>query len=81
MIVGFRPDGKSLLAMRPWEMPARVETVELATGQRTLFREIAPQNMVGAITLCGIDFSSDEESYAYSIARSVGTLYFVEGVR
>ncbi len=80
VILGFRPDGKSLLAMRPWEMPARVETVELATGQRTLLREIAPDNRIGTTATVGVGFSEDEKSYVYSVWRSVGELFSVEGV-
>jgi hypothetical protein len=62
-------------------MPARIETIELATGQRTLLREIAPENRIGAIASVGVDFSDDEKHYVYSIWRSVGELFWVEGVR
>ena len=81
VILGFRRDGRSLLVLQGWDAPGRVESVELATGRRTLLREIAPDNMVGAIALCGVDFSEDEQSYVYSICRSVGTLFLVAGAR
>jgi len=41
IIVSFRPDGRSMLVYQPWEMPGRVESVDLTTGQRTLVRELA----------------------------------------
>jgi hypothetical protein len=81
LIVGFRPDGRSLLATRDWEMPGRIESVQLATGQRTLLREIAPDNTIGAIEFGGVDLSEDENSHVYSIARCVGALFSVEGAR
>jgi sugar lactone lactonase YvrE len=80
-ILRFRSDGRSLVAMRPLDVPGRIESVDLATGGRTLLREIAPDNMLGAIGLVGVDLSEDEKSYAYSIARSWGELFTVEGVR
>ena len=80
-IVRFRPDGKSLIAIRPQEVPSRIESIDLETGRRTFLREIAPDNKVGAMGLVGMVFSDDEKSYAYSIARSVGELFTVEGVR
>ncbi len=80
VILGLRPDGKSLLAMRPWEMPARVEVVELATGKRTLLRELAPDSRIGTTATVGVDFSEDEKSYVYAVWRSVGELFLVEGV-
>lgn len=81
VILGFRPDGRSLLAMHAWEMPGRVENADLETGQRTRFREIAPNNMIGAIASGGVDFSDDGKSYAYCLVRSVGTLFSVEGAQ
>jgi hypothetical protein len=78
VILGFRPDAKSVLAVRFSEMPARIASVDLATGQRTNLREIAPENMIGCIVSCGVDFSEDENSYVYSIGRSVDELFSVE---
>jgi hypothetical protein len=81
LIINFKPDGRSLLVYRLWEIPARVESVDLETGRRTLTREVAPADRIGAIGFYGVDFSPDEKSYVYCLDRSLGALYTVEGVR
>ena len=80
-IIGWRRDGRSLLVFRPREMPVRVDRLDVSTGQRTLFRELAPADRAGAIRFEGVSFSADEKSYAYTVSRFVGALYAVEGVR
>ena len=80
-LIGWRPDGRSLLAYRPMEIPTRVERLDLSTGQRTLVRELAPVDRVGVQAVYGVSFSADEKSYAYAVERAVGALYVVEGVR
>jgi hypothetical protein len=81
VIISFRADGRSLLVYRPWEMPVRVFIFDLATGRKTLFRELAPADRIGAIVFYGVDFSADEKSYVYSLDRALGALYLVEGAR
>jgi len=81
IIVSFRPDGRSMLVYQPWEMPGRVESVDLTTGQRTLVRELAPTDRVGAMAFYGVDLSDDGKSYVYCLDRTLGSLFAVEGVR
>jgi len=81
VIISFRPGGRSLLVTRSWEVPARVFILDLETGRKTLVRELAPADRIGAIAFYGIDFSADEKSYVYCLDRSLGALYSVEGVR
>jgi hypothetical protein len=80
-VIDWSPDGRSLLVYRPMEMPARVERLDLSTGRRTLFRELAPADRAGAARFEGVSFSADEKSHAYTVSRFVGALYTVEGVR
>ena len=81
VIINFRPDGRSLLVFRLWEVPARVESLDLETGRRTLIREVAPADRIGAVAFYGVDFSADEKSYVYCLDRSIAALYSVDGVR
>ena len=81
VIISYRPDGRSLLSYQLWEMPARVESLDLETGRRTLMRELAPADRVGATAFYGVDFSADEKSYVYCLDRSIAALFSVEGVR
>jgi len=63
------------------EIPTRVDRLDLATGQRTLLRELAPADRAGVKRFNGVSFSADEQSYAYGLTRIVRSLYVVEGVR
>ena len=59
-------------------IPSRVERVDLETGRRTLFKEIAPPDRVGLMSV-GLNFlTEDERSYAYGFGRQVSTLFLVE---
>jgi Tol biopolymer transport system component len=80
-IVSFRPDGRSVLVYRPKSVPSRVESLDLVTGARTLVRELAPLDRIGATGFYGADFSADEKAYVYCLDRTLGSLYSVEGVR
>ena len=80
-ILSFRPDGRTLLVYRPRDVPSRVESVDLATGQRALVRELAPADRVGAVGFYGCDLADDEKSYVYCLDRSLSALYAVTGVR
>jgi hypothetical protein len=78
---GWSADGRSLLVFRPGEIPARVDRLDLATGRRTVMRELAPADRAGVVSIEGISFSADETFYAYGVMRKAGNLFTVEGVR
>ena len=59
-------------------IPSRVERVDLETGRRTLFKEIAPPDRVGLMAVGTSFVSNDERSYAYGFIRQVSTLFLVE---
>ena len=81
IIIRFRPDGRSMLVYRPWEIPGRIESLDLATGRRSPVRELAPHDRIGAMAFYGVDVTADEKSYAYSLDRTLGALFSVEGLR
>ena len=81
VIISFRPDSRSLLVLGLWQIPARVESLDLETGRKTLIRELAPADRIGAVAFYGVDVSADEKSYVYCLDRSIAALYSVEGVR
>ena len=80
-IIQWEANGGSVLVYRPTEIPVRVDRLDLASGQRTLVRVLAPADRVGIYSIGSISFSDDERSYAYDMGRLVGTLFAVEGVR
>ena len=79
-VVGFLPDGKSLL-VRTRNLPVKITRVDIATGRRDPWKEIAPADPAGAESIPNIKFSADGKSYAYSVARVLSDLYVVDGLK
>jgi dipeptidyl aminopeptidase/acylaminoacyl peptidase len=71
--------GKAIFVWdRAW--PARIQRIDLATGQRQLWKEISPPDpasvLYGAIAL-----ARDGEHYVYRIRRVTSLLYVAEGLK
>ena len=51
-LIRWSADGRSVLVSGGTSIPSRVERVDIETGRRTLFKEIAPPDRVGLLTRC-----------------------------
>jgi Tol biopolymer transport system component len=78
--IQWTPDGKALLVGRR-EVPSRVFTIDLASGQRKLFRAFSPADTTGLFSNAPPVFSRDLKSYVYTYQRITSDLYAVEGLR
>jgi serine/threonine protein kinase len=79
-IMGFFSDAKSLL-VRTRLVPTEVTRIDIATGRREPFKEIAPADPSGAQSIPSLRFSADGKSYAYSVGRILSDLYVVDGMK
>jgi len=79
--VAWTDDGRSLLVRTPGETPARVYRLDLATGQRDLWKELIPSDPSGVLHILGVVATPDGRFYAYSYLRLLTELYLVEGLR
>jgi hypothetical protein len=85
--VTFSPDGRHLyiyrynLAVGALDVPAKVYKVDMATGKRSLWRELAPADPLGVRAISHIWVTPDAASYAYTAVRNLGELYLVSGLR
>jgi Tol biopolymer transport system component len=79
-ILSFFDNGKSVL-VRARGVPVKITRIDLATGKREPFREIAPADPAGVQTIPVIKFSEDGKSYAYSLGRQLSDLYVVDGLK
>jgi Tol biopolymer transport system component/predicted Ser/Thr protein kinase len=79
--INFSTDGHSIYLYRTGEVPAKVYRVELATGKKTVWKEIAPLDPTGVSTIGPIQMTPDGKSYVYGFHRTVGDLYLVEGLK
>ncbi len=79
-VMGFFPDGKSL-RVRTATVPVQITRVDIATGRREPWKEIAPADLAGVQSIPVIRFSADGKSYAYSVGRILSDLYVVDGLK
>jgi len=79
VLAQWSADGRSVLAYRRAEIPYRLERVDLTTGSRRLYKELAPTDRTGLLSLRGIFFNDDLRSYAYTAYYQVSSLFVSEG--
>ena len=81
--VGWDADGKRMRAIAtPRGYPMRIFRVDPMTGDAQAWKEIGGQlDRAGLTPTRRLRFSADGESYAYNYARTLSTLYVVEGLR
>ena len=79
--VGWTADDRSLFVYRYAEMPARLFQLDLATGKRSLWKQIMPPDAAGVDHIGGILLSADQKSYVYSYYPNLSNLYLVEGAK
>jgi serine/threonine protein kinase/Tol biopolymer transport system component len=72
-------DEQSALVYRRAELPCRLERVDLTTGHRTLFKEFAPADRAGLLSLREIFVTDDLRSYAYTAYYQVSSLFVSDG--
>jgi len=78
-VVHWCSDGRSVLAYREGELPCRVEHVDLETGRRELFLEIAPADRTGLVNLYPSFVTDAQQAYAYIVSQTLSTLFVSEG--
>jgi len=79
--VQWSEDGRSLYVCRPQGLPAKIFRVDLVTGERSLWKEIAPSDPAGVFGIEPIRLTRDGKSYVYSYRRLLTDLYLVEGLK
>ncbi len=79
--VQWSEDGRSLYVCRPLGLPAKIYRLDPATGERSLWKEIAPSDPAGVFGIDPIRLTRDGKSYVYSYRRLLTDLYLVEGLK
>ena len=74
-------DGKAIFVYRASAPPLRVETVDVTTGRRLLWKELRPPDPSGVEQVGPIIISRDESTYVYSYRRSLDELFLATGLR
>jgi Tol biopolymer transport system component/predicted Ser/Thr protein kinase len=79
--ISWNEDGRALYLSRSGEVPAKVYKLDLATGKKTLWKEIVPLDATGVSTIGPILMTPDGKSYVYGFHRTLGDLYLVDGLK
>ncbi|MGH9746509.1 MAG: protein kinase domain-containing protein [Candidatus Acidiferrales bacterium] len=80
-IAGFSADGKAVFSYNIAGLPCAITKIDLATGKRTVWKQLVPADAAGVDSIGGIAITPDEKSYVYSYARTLSDLYVVEGLK
>ena len=79
--VRWAEDGMGLLVARRGEIPARVERIDLETGERSLVLEIIPSDPAGILNIGPIRITADGGAYVYSYYLLLHDLYVATNLR
>jgi len=79
--VAWTADGHSLYIYRGGELPAKVYRLELATGNRVLWKQLMPPDPAGVEFVGPVLPTPDGKSYVYGYRRLLSDLYLVEGLQ
>jgi Tol biopolymer transport system component/predicted Ser/Thr protein kinase len=74
-------DGSFLYIYQPGELPARVDRLDLKTGQRTLWKELMPTDPAGVENIGPILMTPDAKTCVFGYHRMLADLYLVEGMK
>jgi hypothetical protein len=69
------------LLVRNRSLPVQVTRVDIATGHREPWKEVAPSDPAGVQSIPSLRFSADGNSYAYSTFHVLSDLYVVDGLK
>jgi serine/threonine protein kinase len=80
-LLQWSADGKAIYVRNPEELPAKVYRIDLTTGRRQLWKQLAPSDPSGVDEIPYISITPDGKSYVYSYQRVLSDLYLVEGLK
>jgi len=79
--ITWNQDGSSIYLYRTGEVPAKIYQLELATGKKTVWKQIVPTDPTGLSTIGPILITPDGKTYVYGFHRTLADLYLVEGLK
>jgi eukaryotic-like serine/threonine-protein kinase len=79
--IAWSDDGNSLYIFRSGELPAQAYRLEIATGRRTLWKQLMPPDPAGVEYVGPILPAPNGKAYAYGYRRLLSDLYLVEGLK
>ncbi len=77
--IAWSRDSQAIYVQRGFQAPATVERVALATGARSVVRQLAPEGESSITALYVTDWIDDGRWYAYYYTSLPSTLFVVSG--
>ena len=74
-------DGRSLYIVTYTAPGARIDRLDLSTGQRTAWKTLMPADRSGLIDVGFVILSADTRAYVYSYRRQLSALFLADGLR
>ncbi len=74
-------DGTGIYVFNRDGFPTRITRIDVATGKRTLIREITPTNPAGLPGIRSFAMTPDARHLAYNYVRKLSDLYLIEGLK
>jgi dipeptidyl aminopeptidase/acylaminoacyl peptidase len=78
--LAWTPDGRQFYVTRGSTPPWRIERVDVGSGQRTLWKEVAASQSAG-VRLSIVAMSPKGSTLVHSYSQLLSTLYLVEGIQ
>jgi len=75
------PDGRYLFGTIRSEVPLKVYRFDTTTGEKKLWKELAPVDLAGVYNLGQLHLTPDGSWYVYSYVRDLSDLYMAEDLR
>ena len=79
--VQWTAGGDSLFVLRSGGIPAKIYRVNLATGQKEIWKQLMPTDATGVFDISQVALTNDGKAYAYSYSRLLSNVYLVEGLK
>lgn len=79
--VQWSADGSSIFFFRTENTGAKIYRMEIASGRKDLWKEIAPTDLTGFISVDGVLMTRDGKSIVYGDRRILSQLFLAEGMK
>ena len=80
LTIQWSADSRSLFFLRTSERPVRIWRVDVASGQRALWKELPVDSLTSGWRV-RVRMTPDGQSYVYGFTDVLSELYLVEGLR
>jgi Tol biopolymer transport system component/predicted Ser/Thr protein kinase len=79
--ITWSQDGQSLYIDRPGQLPASVYRLSVETGERTLWKQLIPNDPAGVEFIGPVVLTPDAHASVYGVRQLLSDLYLVEGLK